>query len=106
MTITLTNFQIVSLAFHCLNIFLIIFLLWLGNRHRRSIWVLEEFKKGLIAHAKAAPPPPTAELIKQWTQTHDVLPDASPKKTAYRNRLIEVGVLDEDGRKIKVEHGA
>jgi len=62
--------------------------------HKRVVY-LEKFNRGLIAASKK-PPITTKQLIDGWRQRHDELED-SPKKTAYRNRLIEAGVMDKDG---------
>ena len=98
MTMTLTGFQIAILVFNLIVVITVGLML-------RKLWELDQFKKGLIAHAKAAPTPPPAKLIKQWTQTYKELPEGSPKKKAYENRLIEVGVLalDEKGDLVKVK---
>ncbi|MEE8482866.1 MAG: hypothetical protein V3S12_05885 [Acidiferrobacterales bacterium] len=101
MTITLTTFQIVTLAFDLIVVIVVGFSL-------RKLWELDLFKQGLIAHARATPVPPTAKLIKQWEQTYDELPDGSPKKVAYENRLLELGVLilDEDGNAVKAKQSS
>lgn len=95
----LTGFQIWTLIF---NLIVAV----LGSFALRKLWELDCFKQGLIAHAKAAPVPPTAQLIAQWEKAYDSLPEHTaggmphPKKAAYRNRLIEVGVLNKNGEKI------
>ena len=66
--------------------------------HRR-IMVLERFKQGLIAHAQSQPPPEPV-LINTWMAAYESLPEGSPKWTAYRNRLIQVGALDGQGNKV------
>lgn len=66
----------------------------------RITWRLDQFRKGLIAHAKLAPAAPPPLLIKDWQKMYDELPKDSPKWIAYKNRLIEIGVLDKDGKPI------
>jgi hypothetical protein len=56
----------------------------------------EAFIRGLIAHSKNVPAPTDPELYRAWLGRYNELKD-SPKKTAYLNRLIEVGVLDKEG---------
>jgi len=71
-------------------------LLWMLPARIRK---LEAFNRGLIAHAKLQPVAPDKFLIDKWRARYDELAD-SPKKTAYRNRLIEVGVMDANGHYI------
>lgn len=97
MNVTMTVFSMVSFGLHVISIGVIVFLLWLGNQHRIAIWQLTEFKKGLIAHAKAAPVRPSKALIDEWLLTYDDLPKGSPRKRIYLDRLIEVGILKMDG---------
>ncbi len=100
----ITPFEIVQLVF---DLVVIVF----AVLAYRKLWELDLFKKGLIAHARAVPDPPTTQLIAQWETTYNGLPDflpsgdPHPKKNAYRKRLIEVGVmeLDEFGNTVKVK---
>ena len=78
----------------------LVIVVWLLKRetHRLSL-----FKAGLIAHAKAVPNKADQQkLIPQWIERYDELKEGTPKHTAYKNRLIEVGVLDEDGNRLKM----
>jgi len=81
----------------------IIALAWVVYRQHKRVFVLEAFNKGLVAHAKAAqiPRDPLAQarLIEGWKKQYEELPENTPKWTAYRNRLIEIGELDKDGNK-------
>jgi hypothetical protein len=61
---------------------------------------VEGFIRGLIAHSKNVPMPTDPDIYRGWLKRHNELVDG-PKKTAYRNRLIEVGVMDKDGKVIK-----
>lgn len=99
MTITLTPFEITILL-----IVLVLGLAVVGLV--RVTWRLEQFKKGLIAHAKAAQQPPTEKIIAQWTDQYETLPKGSPKHTAYKNRLTEIGVLDDKGEYVEVEEAS
>ena len=69
-------------------------------------WRLDQFKKGLIAHAKKLPSPPSKQLIDGWKPQYDTLPKGSPKHIAYKNRLIEIGVLDDEGNEVKTEEAS
>lgn len=96
MTITFTPFEI--------TISLIVLVLGLAVIGLvRVTWRLDQFKKGLIAHAKAAQQPPTPQLIAQWRYLYETLPKGSPKHMAYKNRLIEIGVLNEQGEYVQAE---
>lgn len=96
MTITLTPFEIAILL---VNLVLVVAVIGLV----RVTWRLEQFKKGLIAHAKAAQQPPTEKTIAQWTHEYESPLTSEPRREAYRNRLIEIGVLDEKGEYVEVE---
>ena len=98
MTITLTYMQIAEL------VFAVVIVIWLTSISRTT-WRLEQFRKGLIAAAKAAPMPTDPKLIKGWIKLYNTLPKDKPKWLAYKNRLIEIGVLDKDGEKIKIDDG-
>ncbi len=96
MTITLTPMLIASILFHIVIVLALIQL-------ARITWRLDQFRKGLIAHARRAPVAPTPQLIEGWKTMFSTLPKDSPKWTAYKNRLIEVGILDADGEPIKIK---
>lgn len=96
MTITFTPLQILSMVFHLAVV------IWLISISRTT-WRLDKFVKGLVAHAKAAQIPPNPKLIKQWVDEYESPATSEPRREAYRQRLIEVGVLDEDGNAVKVE---
>lgn len=63
----------------------------------RAVWRLGRFKAGIIAHAKQAQQPPDRNLIEGWKYLYKTLPEGTPKHTAYKNRLDELGFLNEDG---------
>ena len=99
MNITITPEILFQVAVIVTLVWLVIVVILLKREtHRLSL-----FKAGLIAHAKAVPTKADqAKLIPQWLDRYDELAVGTPKHTAYKNRLMEVGVLDEDGNRVKV----
>ncbi len=96
MMITLTPIGVATVLFHIVIVLAIVQL-------ARITWRLDQFRKGLIAHARRAPGVPEARLIEVWKKLYDTLPKDSPKWMAYKNRLIEVVILDKDGQPIPIQ---
>ena len=100
MNITITPEILFQVVVSVTLVWLVI-VVWILKRetHRLSL-----FKAGLIAHAKAVPSKAEQQkLIPQWIERYEELKEGTPKHTAYKNRLIEVGVLDEKGEQITVD---
>jgi len=79
---------------------LILVLAWAMFQQHKRIFRLEAFNKGLIAHAQDSQARPEPVIVKGWLELYESLPEGTPKWTAYRNRLISVGVLDSEGNRV------
>ena len=82
--IELTNFELAQVG---IDIIFLVIALWCIHHlrnYRRMVQVM-------TAESLATPTDP--KLIDEWAKKYEALP-GGPKKTAYRNRLLEVGYLD------------
>ena len=79
-------------------VILVVMVLRIRSLDKRIVY-LEKFVQGLIAHATRPPPVAEARLIDGWKRRYSELAE-SPKKEAYKNRLIEVGAMDKEGNYI------
>jgi hypothetical protein len=74
---------------------IVILIIRIRNMDKR-LKATEAFIRGLIAHSKNVPAPTDPALHQAWLKRFNELKEG-PKRTAYKNRLIEVGMLDEEG---------
>lgn len=78
---------------------LVVLIIRIRNVDKR-LKATENFIRSLIAQAKSAPAPTDPALHRAWFDRYNELADG-PKKAAYRNRLIAIGILDQDANVIR-----
>ena len=74
-------------------------LIWRIRGMDKRLKNAEAFIRGLIAHSMNVPLPADPAIHQGWLDRFNELDDC-PRKTAYKNRLIEVGMMNEDGEVI------
>ncbi len=82
-----STFEQAQIVFNVTMLVAVVWCVWKLRGYRRMVQLMT---------ADSSKVPTDAELVKEWAQQYAVLPKGSPKWKAYRNRLIELGVVKEE----------